>query len=235
MLIDVAKQTEPTTEQQLRRGQKRKAEISSGETWDNLKRHHNEGANEEREDELRQGRRVYEIQGTRQAGYILNLRNTHRIRGTIQMTEQEMPSQGNGDLEEQILDCLTDNKPDSWEAPVDFWAGTSQDEEQEADTATATDSTQSDTVRNTAAILEPETERTPATDSTRAQTGNVSAEKSETEKEWYLQSAQERKKVRKSKYQNLWGRNELSVDDLITGAPSAPQGKRTRLVVDYTP
>jgi hypothetical protein len=68
MLTDISKQTEPTPQQQLRRGQKRKAEISSGETWDNLKRHHNEGTNEEREDGLRQGRRVYQIQGTRQAG-----------------------------------------------------------------------------------------------------------------------------------------------------------------------
>jgi hypothetical protein len=155
MLTDIAKQTEPTTQQQLRRGQNRKAEISSDETWDNFKRHHNEGTNEEREDELRQGRRVYEIQGTRQAGHILNLWNTHRIGGKIQMTEQETPSQGNGDLEEQTLDCLTDKyEPDSCEALVDFWAGISQDEKQEADTATATDSTQSDAVKNTAATSE---------------------------------------------------------------------------------
>ena len=98
MLTDISKQTEPTTQQPLRRGQKKKVEISSDETWDNPKRYHNEGTNEEREDELRQGRRVYEIQGTRQAGYILNLRSTHMTEaGTIQLTEQEeMKSQGNG-------------------------------------------------------------------------------------------------------------------------------------------
>ena len=111
--------------------------------------------------------------------------------GTIQLTEQEeTQSQRNGDVEEQTLDCLTDeDEQDSWEALVDFWAGTSQDEEQEADTATATDPTQSDTVRITAATSESETVWTPATDSTRAQTENVSAERSETDAEWHPRSA----------------------------------------------
>ena len=61
MLTDIAKETEPTTQQPLRRGQKRKVGANVGETYDNPKRYHNEGTNEEREDELRQGRRVYEI------------------------------------------------------------------------------------------------------------------------------------------------------------------------------
>ena len=137
-------------------------------------------------DELRQGRRVYEIQGTKQAGYILNLRRTHGIGGTIQITEQETPSQGNGNLEKQTPDCLTDeDEPVFWEALVDFWAGTSENEKQEADIVTASEPTQSDTARSTAAISEAETVRTSATDSTRALTENVSEEKSETEKAWH--------------------------------------------------
>ena len=60
MLTDIAKEADPTTQQLLKRGHKRKAEISAAETCDTLKRYHNEGTNEEREDELRQGRRVYE-------------------------------------------------------------------------------------------------------------------------------------------------------------------------------
>ena len=61
MLTDIAKEPEPTTQQPLRRGQKRKVEESSGEANDNSKRHQNEGTKAEREDELRQGRRVYKI------------------------------------------------------------------------------------------------------------------------------------------------------------------------------
>ena len=185
MLTDIAKETEPTTQRQLRRGQKRKAEISSGETRDNPKRYHNE----EREDELRQGRRIYEIQGTKQAGYILNLRRTHGIGGTIQITEQASPSQENGNLEEQTLDCLTDEDDlDFWKTLVDFWAGTSENQKQEADTVTATKSTQSDTARSSAANSEAEPVRTSA-DSTRAQTEKVSEEKSETEEAWHSQAA----------------------------------------------
>ena len=103
---------------------------------------------------MRQGRRIYEIQGTKQTGYILNLRRTYGIGGTIQITEQASPSQENGNLAEQTLDCLTDEDDlDSWEALVDFWAGASENEKQDADPDTATKSTQSDT---TAAISEAE-------------------------------------------------------------------------------
>ena len=78
---------------------------------------------------MRQGRRVYEIQGTRQAGYILNLQSTHMTgAGTVQLTEQEeLKSQGNGDLKEQTLDCPTEDGQALWETLVEFWAGTSQD------------------------------------------------------------------------------------------------------------
>jgi hypothetical protein len=90
MLTDIAKETKPTTQQPLQRGQKRKVETSDGVTYDNLNRYHNEETNEEREDELRQGQRVYNIQGTRQVGYLLNIQSTHMTgAGTIQMTEQE--------------------------------------------------------------------------------------------------------------------------------------------------
>jgi hypothetical protein len=192
ILTDIAKETEPTTQQLLRREHKRKAEISAGETCDTLKCYQNEGIHEEREDEFRQGLRVYEIQGTRQAGYILNLRSTHMTgAGTIQLTEQEvMRSQGNVDLEEQTLDCPTDeDEQDSWEALVEFWAGTSQDVDQEAEIVTATDLTQSDTARITTATSESEPVRTPATDSTRDQTEKVTTEISETEEERPSRSA----------------------------------------------
>ena len=53
MLTDIAKETEPTTQQLLKRGHKRKAEISAGETYDNPKRYHNEGIKEEREDDMK--------------------------------------------------------------------------------------------------------------------------------------------------------------------------------------
>ena len=152
-----------------------------------------------------------------------------------------MKSQRNEDLEEQTLDCRTDkDEPDSWEALVDFWAGTSQDEEQEADTATATDPTQSDTVRITAATSESETVWTPATDSTRAQTENVSAERSETDAEGHPRSAAGKEESKEEQVSQSSGkkrtrRRRSQLDDLITGALSAPQGKRTRSVVDYTP
>jgi hypothetical protein len=199
-----------------------------------------EGTNEKREDELRQGQRVYEIQGTKQAGNVINLRRTHRFGGTIQMTEQETPSQGNGNLEEQTPDCLTDeDEPDFWEALVVLWAGTSENEKQEADIVTATKPSQSDTARSTAAISEAETVWTPATDTTRALTENVSEEKSETEKAWHSRSAagkeeSKEKQVAKSVGKKRFRRRRSQLDDLITGAPSAPQGKRTRSTVDYT-
>jgi len=105
--------------------------------------------------------------------------------GTIQLTEQEvMKSQGNGDLEEQTLDCPTDeDEQESWEALVEFWAGTSQDVDQEAEIVTATDLTQSDTARITTATSESEPVRTLATDSTRDQTEKVTTEISVTEEE----------------------------------------------------
>ena len=51
MLTDIAKETEPTTQQPLRRGQKRKVETSDGEPSKNSKRYHIKGSNGEREDE----------------------------------------------------------------------------------------------------------------------------------------------------------------------------------------
>jgi hypothetical protein len=47
MLTDIAKETEPTTQQLLRRGHKKKAEISAGKSCVNIKRYHNKGINEE--------------------------------------------------------------------------------------------------------------------------------------------------------------------------------------------
>ena len=170
MLTDIAKEPEPTTQQLLRRGQKRKVEKSCGEANDTSKRHQNKGIKEERENEQRQGRRVYEIQGTRQAGYILNLRSTHKSgAGTIQMTEREEPqSQGNGDLAEYTLDCLSADKDeqDLWEALVDFWAGTLQNVEQKVDIVTAIDRTQAETVRPTTATTESIPRQTTTSDNT---------------------------------------------------------------------
>ena len=93
-------------------------EANGGEVKDNLKRQQTEATKEEREDELRQGRRVYEIQGTRQAGYIITLRSSHKLRaGTIQMTEQEeIQSHGHGDLDEH-----TPNGHVNIEGEQDFW------------------------------------------------------------------------------------------------------------------
>ena len=150
MLTDIAKEPEPPTENLLRRGRKRKVEERGGEASDNSKRHQIEGTQEERKDELRQGRRVYEIQGTRQAGYNLILRrSTHKSgAGTIQMTEQEdTQSQGNGDLAEHTLNGPSTDKGDQdfWGALVDFWAGSPQDVEQEVDIVSEIDLTQEET------------------------------------------------------------------------------------------
>ena len=99
MLTDIAKEPEPTTQHLPRRGRTRKMEESSGEIQENFKRQQNEATKEEREDELRQGRRVYEIQGTGHEGYSITLRWSHELgSGTIKMTEQdEIQSHGNGD------------------------------------------------------------------------------------------------------------------------------------------
>ena len=91
------------------------------------------------------------------------------------MTEQEvMKSQGNGDLEEQTLDCPTDDdEQDSWEALVEFWAGTSQNVDQEAEIVTATDLTQSDTARITTATSESEPVRTPSRSDGEGHNGSI--------------------------------------------------------------
>ena len=63
LLTDIAKKPVSTTQHLLRRGRKRKMDDSSGEIKENFKRQQNEVTKEEREDALRQGRRVYAIQG----------------------------------------------------------------------------------------------------------------------------------------------------------------------------
>ena len=67
---------------------------------------------------------MYKIRGTMQEGYILNLRSTHMSgAGTIQMAEQEETQiQGNGDLAEHTLDCLStdEDEQDLWDTLVDF-------------------------------------------------------------------------------------------------------------------
>ena len=124
MLTDIAKETKSTVQQPLRRGQKRKAEISEGDTSADPTRYHITGYNGERDDEVRQGRRVYEIRGTKQVGYILYLQSPHMSgAGTIQMTEQKKTRiPGHEDLAEHTLNCLSTDKDekDLWETLVDF-------------------------------------------------------------------------------------------------------------------
>ena len=241
MMTDIAKEPEPTTEHLLRRGRKRKVEERGGEASDNSKRHQFEGTREEREDELRQGRRVYKIQGTRQAGYNLNLRSTHKSgAGTIQMTEQEEPkSQGNGDLAEHTLHCLStdEDKQDLWEALVDFWAGPLQDMEQEADIATAIDRTQAELARPTTASTESIPRQTTTTDSTGDQTETVSAETTKTDEESHTRSVVGLEKCKEEQVPKVVGkkrtrRRRSQLDDLTIGAPSLPQGNLTRSAVD---
>ena len=80
---------------------------------------------------------MYEIKGTTQEGYILNLRSTHMSgAGTILMTEQkETQLQGNGDLAEHTLDCLSRDEDEQ------DLCRKSQYMEQEADIVTAMDPT----------------------------------------------------------------------------------------------
>jgi hypothetical protein len=124
MLTDIAKKAESTVQRPLRRGQKRNAEISAGETSEDRKRYHITGYHGERDDKVRQDRRLYKTRGTKQEGYILTLRSTHMSRtGTIQMAEQEeTQTQGHADVEEHTLDCLSTDKDDQdlWKTLVDF-------------------------------------------------------------------------------------------------------------------
>ena len=158
LLTDIAKKPEPTTQHLLRRGRKRKVETNGDEVKDNLKRQQTEATKEEREDELRQGRRVYEIQGTRQAGYNITLRGSHKLgAGMIQITEpDEIQSHGNWDLDEHTPNghANMEGEQDLWGALVDYWAGSPQDVEQEDNTDTAIDLTQEDTTEPTAGTLE---------------------------------------------------------------------------------
>ena len=159
------------------------------------------------------------------------------------MTDQEEPqSQGNGDLAEHTLDCLSTDKDeqDLWEALVDFWAGTPLNMSQEVDIVTTTDSTQADTARPTTATSDSKPGQTPTTYSTRAQTETVSAEKTKTDEEWHTRSVEGMEECKKEQVPKAVGkkrtrRRRSQLDDLISGAPSLPQGKRTRSAVDYTP
>ena len=243
LLTDIAKKPESTTQHLLRRGRKRKMEESSGEIKENFKRQQNEVTKEEREDELRQGRRVYAIQGMGHEGYTITLRRSHELgAGTIKMTEQdEIQSQGNGDLEEHTAnDHLNiEGDQDVWGALVDFWAESPQDEEQ-ADTVTAIDLTQEDTSGPTAGTLETTPSQTPNQDSTRDQTETVMADKTLREEETHTRPLEGQEECKEEQVSKVAGkkrtrRRRSQLDDLITGAPSAPLGKRSRSAVDYTP
>ena len=186
-LTDIAKVPEETTQHLLRRGRKRKVELDGDEANDNLKRQQTEAIKEEREDELRQGRRVYEIQGTRQAGYNITLRGSHKLgAGMIQTTEQdEIQSHGNWDLDEHPPNCHAnmEGEQDLWGEIIDHWAGSPQDVEQEDNTDTAIDLTQEDNTAPTAGTLEITPSQTVNQDSTTAQTEQVTEDKTSREEE----------------------------------------------------
>ena len=130
----------------------------------------------------------------REAPSITQEKRTHKSEaGTIQMTEREEPqSQGNGDLAEHTLDCLStdEDEQDLWEALVDFWAGPLQDMEQEADIVTAIDRTQAELARPTTASTESIPRQTTTTDSTNDQTETVSAETTKTDEESHTRSVE---------------------------------------------
>ena len=61
-----------------------------------------------------------------------------------------------------------------------------------------------------------------------------------TDEEWHVRSVAgmeecKEEQVRKAVGKKRTRRGRSQLDDLITGAPSLLQGKRTRLAVDYTP
>ena len=101
--------------------------------------------------------------------------------------------------------------------------------EQEAEIVTATDLIQSAPAVPTTATTESERMQASTSDSTRAQAENVPTEMkagNEERKEGRIPKCVGKKRTRRRRSQ---------LDDLISGAPSLPQGKRTRSAVDYTP
>ena len=77
-------------------------------------------------------------------------------------------------------------------------------------------------------------------DSTRAQAENVPTEKTDMDEELHGRSAAgneecKEEQIPKSVGKKRTGRRRSQLDDVITGAPSLPQGKRIRSAVDYTP
>jgi hypothetical protein len=88
-------------------------------------------------------------------------------------------------LAEHTLDCLStdEDEQDLWVTLVDFWAGTPQDVEQEADIVTATDHIQSATAGPTTATTETEPMQASTSDSTRAQAENIPTDRTDTDEE----------------------------------------------------
>ena len=160
----------------------------------------------------------------------------------IQITEpDEIQSHGNWDLDEHTPNghANMEGEQDLWGALVDYWAGSPQDVEKDDNTDTAIDLTQEDTTEPTAGTLETTPSQTFNQDSTTAQTEKVTEDKTPREEESHTWPVERQEECKEEQVPTVVGKKRIrrrrtQLDDLITGAPSAPLGKRSRSAVDYT-